>query len=229
MEERIRARGLTPGYEGRAVSGPVDFVLRRGDWLAVLGENGAGKTTLLRTVLGLLPPVAGCLETPGLVPGQLGWLPQQTAVQRDMPASVWEVALSGRQGRRGWRPFYGREDRAAAARALEQVGMAGFVRRRFRELSGGQRQRVLLARALCAGDQLLLLDEPVTGLDSQAAAGMYRLLAQLNRQGTAIFMISHDLAGARQYASHVLYLGAQTSFFGTRAEYENWKGENAWA
>lgn len=217
---QITCQNLTLGYEGRAILQNLNFTVQAGDYLCIVGENGAGKSTLMRTLLHLQPPLAGSISLgEGLGPRDIGYLPQQTLVQRDFPASVWEVVLSDCQGRSGWRPFYSRRDKALARRALRRLEAEELAGRCYRELSGGQQQRVLLARALCAAQKVLLLDEPVSGLDPKVTAEMYRLIAELNRRdGLTIIMISHDIQAAVSYASHILHIG-QPVFFGTRQEY----------
>ena len=185
---------------------------------------GSGKSTLMKTLLGLRAPLAGSITFgDGLHKNEIGYLPQQTPVQRDFPASVQEVVLSGCLNRCGLRPFYSKAERALAARSMERLGIAPIARRCYRELSGGQQQRVLLARALCATRKLLLLDEPVAGLDPKVTAELYDLVAELNRtDGITVIMISHDIAAAVQYASHILHIGeGQRLFFGTAAAYLN--------
>ena len=211
---------LCLGYGGQEIVHDLTFSVSPGDYLCVVGENGAGKSTLMRTILGLQPPMSGELRLgEGLSPGQIGYLPQQTAVQRDFPASVREVVLSGCLARCGKRPFFRKEDKALAEKSMERLGISNLSKRCYRELSGGQQQRVLLARALCAAGSVLLLDEPVTGLDPVVSAELYRLIEELNRQdGVTVLMISHDVAAAVQYASHILHIGP-VPFFGTRQEY----------
>ena len=215
----INCKDLTLGYEGRPILGPLSFEVNAGDYLCVVGENGSGKTTLMRTLLGLQRPLGGgiCFGD-GLKKNEIGYLPQQSAIQRDFPATVREVALSGCQARLGRRAFYSREDKALAEANLQRMGMAEHGRRSYRALSGGQQQRVLLARALCAAEKLLLLDEPVSGLDPRATLEMYALIEALNREGMAIVMISHDVAAAARYATHILHVG-RTLFFGPVGEY----------
>ena len=215
----ITCKDVSLGYEGSAIVTGLSFAVETGDYLCIVGENGAGKTTLMKTLLGLIPPLKGTIERgDGLKPNEIGYLPQQTVVQRDFPASVWEIVLSGCQGRVGTRPFYGREEKRLAAENIERMGIAELRDRCYRELSGGQQQRVLLARALCATRRVLLLDEPVSGLDPRVTAEMYRLIEQLNREGITIIMISHDIGAAVTYAGRILHVGRH-AFFGTREAY----------
>lgn len=216
----ITCQDLTLGYEGREIIRGLRFSVQPGDYLCIVGQNGAGKSTLMKTILGLQSPIAGTITTgDGLRPNQIGYLPQQTAVQRDFPASVREIVLSGCQGRCGLRPFYPREDRETAHRAMEKLGLLPLQKRCYRELSGGQQQRVLLARALCAAGKVLLLDEPVSGLDPAVTGELYRIIERLNREdGVTILMISHDISAAVRYASHILHIGDPV-FFGAKAEY----------
>ena len=214
----LTVQNLSVGYESHAVAEGLEFSVGAGDYLCIVGENGSGKSTLMKTLLRLQEPLGGqILYGDGLKQNEVGYLPQKTAVQRDFPASVREIVLSGCQGRCGLRPFYNREEKRLAQEALERMDIAPLADRCFRELSGGQQQRVLLARALCATRKLLLLDEPVAGLDPKATAEMYALIAELNREGIAICMVSHDVA-AVQYASHILHVG-DAVFFGTRDAY----------
>ena len=217
---QLTCQALSVGYEGKAVLQDLNFSVRSGDFLCIVGENGAGKSTLMKTILGLQPPIRGKVLTgDGLRPNEIGYLPQQTQVQKDFPASVWEIVLSGCQGRCGRRPFYRRAEKQLAEHTLEKLHIASLARRCYRELSGGQQQRVLLARALCATRSMLLLDEPTAGLDPKATAELYQLIARLNHQdGITILMISHDLTATLDAASHILHIG-QTVFFGTADAY----------
>ena len=216
---QLICRDLCLGYDGREIVHDLNFAVSPGDYLAVLGENGAGKSTLMRTILGLRSPMSGeVVFGDGLSRTQIGYLPQQTAVQKDFPASVREIVLSGFEGQSGFRPFRTREQKRTADRVMERVGLTKLKRRCYRELSGGQQQRVLLARALCATRKLLLLDEPVTGLDPRVTAEMYDLIAGLNAGGITVIMITHDVGAALRYASHVLHVGLQC-WFGSPADY----------
>ena len=215
----IRVEDLAVGYEGIAVEKNINFKVDPGDYLCIVGENGSGKTTLMKTLLNLQKPLSGeIIYGDGLKSDEIGYLPQQTVVQKDFPASVREIVLSGCQARCGRRPFYNREEKHLADSNMERMGISDLGRRCYRELSGGQQQRVLLARALCATEKLLLLDEPVSGLDPKVTAEMYELIAGLNRSGVTIIMISHDIQAAVRYASHILHIG-DVFFFGSRDEY----------
>ena len=216
---QLICEGLSLGYDGAPLLRDLSFTVCEGDFLCIVGENGSGKSTLMRTLLRLQPPLAGKVELcGGLKATEIGYLPQQTEIQRDFPASVREIVLSGCQGRLGRRPFYGREEKALAAESMEKLGLTELSGRCYRELSGGQQQRVLLARALCATRRLLLLDEPVSGLDPRAAAEMYELIEGLNREGITILMISHDMHDALRRASHILQIGRDW-FYGSKADY----------
>ena len=211
---------LALGYEGKAIVEGLSFFVNAGDYLCIIGENGSGKTTLMKAILGLHHPLRGTVRTgEGLQQNEIGYLPQQTVVQRDFPASVYEIVLSGCQGRKGMLPFYSAADKALARENIRRMGLEQLAKRCYRDLSGGQQQRVLLARALCATRKLLLLDEPVAGLDPKVTAEMYQLIEELNKKdGITVIMISHDLGAALQYASRILHIGSRI-FFGTRNDF----------
>ena len=217
---QLTCQNLCVGYDGRPVLQGLNFEVFAGDYLCIVGENGSGKSTLMKTILGLQMPIGGRVLTgDGMRKNEIGYLPQQTQVQKDFPASVREIFLPGCQGRCGSRPFYGKAEKRLAAEAMEKMRITGLAGRCYRELSGGQQQRVLLARALCATRKMLLLDEPVSGLDPKVTAEMYELIEALNREdGITVIMISHDLSAALRYASHILHIG-DSVFFGTKADY----------
>ena len=219
---QLTCQNLCVGYDGKPVLQDLSFQVFAGDYLCVVGENGSGKSTLMKTILGLQPPVSGRILTgDGLRKNEIGYLPQQTMVQKDFPASVREIVLSGCQGRCGSRPFYNKEEKQLALDAMDKMQITQLAKRCYRELSGGQQQRVLLACALCATQKMLLLDEPVSGLDPKVTAEMYALIEKLNcEDGITVIMISHDIAAAVQYASHILHIG-DTVFFGTKDAYLN--------
>ena len=216
---QITCEKLTVGYEGVPVVSDLDFTVGQGDYLCIVGENGSGKTTLMRTVLGLQKPLRGnILFGDGLHANEIGYLPQQTSMQKDFPATVREVVLSGCQARLGRRAFYSKADKALAKQNMDRMEIGGLAGRCYRELSGGQQQRVLLARALCATRKLLFLDEPVSGLDPKVTEELYSLIASLHREGITVIMVTHDLPAAMQYATRILHIG-EPVFFGTREEY----------
>jgi zinc transport system ATP-binding protein len=216
---QLTCSGLKLGYEGHVVLGELSFSVDAGNYLCIVGENGSGKSTLMKTILGLLRPLGGTITWgEGLRENEIGYLPQQTAVQKDFPAAVREIVLSGCQGRAGRRPFYSRAEKELARQNMERMGIVPLAGRCYRELSGGQQQRVLLARALCATQKILLMDEPVSGLDPRVTSEMYDMIRKLNREGVTVIMISHDIAAAVRYASHILHVGDEI-FFGTTEEY----------
>ncbi len=211
---------LSVGYDGHAIIEDLSFEVNAGNYICILGENGSGKTTLMRTLVHLQAPLAGAIRYGDEVGRhEIGYLPQQTYVQKDFPASVREIVLSGHQGHMGLRPFYSREEKQQAALNMERMGILDLEKRCYRELSGGQQQRVLLARALCATQKFLMLDEPVAGLDPKVAQELYELICGLNKEGLTIIMVSHDIDAALVHASHILHVGKQI-FFGTCTEYE---------
>lgn len=212
---------VTMRFDGIAAIEDVNLSIDPGDYLVVVGENGSGKSTLMRTMLGLIKPQMGTVRYgDGLTRQRIGYLPQQTQVQRAFPASVEEVVLSGCTGRLGKRLFPGRAEKRLAEEKMALMDIGGLAKKSYRTLSGGQQQRVLLARAMAATDSLLLLDEPITGLDPDAAAELYGLLDRLNREmGVAIVMVSHDLSGALVGARRVLVMDRGVDFIGTPEEY----------
>ena len=217
---QLTCQNLSVGYDGRPVLQGLNFEVSAGDYLCIVGENGSGKSTLMKTILGLQTPNSGTIQTgDGLRKNEIGYLPQQTQVQKDFPASVKEIVLSGCQGRCGRRPFYSKKEKRLAADAMDKMRISQLAGRCYRELSGGQQQRVLLARALCATRKMLLLDEPVSGLDPKVTVEMYELIESLNQEdGITVIMISHDLSAALRYASHILHID-DSVFFGTKADY----------
>lgn len=221
---QIICKDLSIGYDGRAILSDISFSVNKGDYLCVIGENGSGKSTLMRTLLHLQPPVRGTIAFgDGVESDEIGYLPQQTVVQKDFPASVREIVLSGCQNRCGLRPFYTREEKKLAERMMEKLQISHLAKRCYRELSGGQQQRVLLARALCATKKILLLDEPVSGLDPTATEEMYRLIQKINREDhITIIMISHDIKAAAASATHIMRIG-KTVFYGTKQDYEKYE------
>ena len=216
----IRTNELTLSYENMTVIDKMSFEVNSGDYLCIVGENGSGKSTLMKALLSLKKPVGGSIEFgDGLRRSEIGYLPQQTGAQKDFPANVGEVVVSGCLNSRGLRPFYSAKERALAMENMMKLGIWELRKRSYRELSGGQQQRVLLARALCATKKLLLLDEPVSGLDPMVTSGMYNIISGINKSGVTVVMVTHDMAAALQYASHILCLRSGSWFFGTRRDF----------
>ena len=220
-DTQVVVRDAALGYENLVVTEGLNFGINAGEYLCILGENGSGKSTLIKALLGLKSQISGEIQWyNGLSGKDVGYLPQQTIVQRDFPASVREIVRSGCLASMGLRPFYSKEEKQLAEEKMQRLGIAEFANRCYRELSGGQQQRVLLARALCAAKKMLLLDEPVTGLDPKAQGDFYELIETLHQEGITIIMVSHDLGAALKYASHILHIGSQRQlFFGTKVDY----------
>lgn len=210
---QLKCENLTTGYDGKAVAKNINFEISSGDYLCIVGENGSGKSTLVKTLLGLNKPISGNIFFgDGFKKQELGYLPQQTLVQKDFPATVYEIVISGFQGKAGLRPFYTADEKKEAISNMKEMGIYELKDRSYRELSGGQQQRVLLARALCATRKMLLLDEPVAGLDPYVTEEMYQVIKSLNDKGITIIMISHDINAAIKYATHILHIGHEIIF-----------------
>lgn len=220
--KQIECRNLALGYDGKIVAENLTFSVSKGDYLCIVGENGAGKSTLIKTLLKLNTPISGeIITSEKLEKGGIGYLPQQTDVQRDFPASVREIVLSGCLKAAGFRPFYSKMQKKLAFENMRKLGIEDLENRSYRELSGGQQQRVLLARALCASEKILLLDEPAAGLDPVATSEMYDVIENLNKSGITIVMVSHDIHSAVKYAKHILHISHKPLFYGETADYIN--------
>ncbi len=217
---QISVQKVSMSYEKKPVLEDVSFEVEQGDYLCIVGENGSGKTTLMKGILGLMPLRSGSIRFgEGVNSNQIGYLPQQTVVQKDFPASVFEVALSGCLNRIGIRPFYSAREKQRALRNLEVLGIGNLKLKSYKSLSAGQQQRVLLARALCAAEKIVLLDEPATGLDPIVTEELYRIVRDLNKKGATIIMISHDVKAAVENANKILHIGGTAEFFGSTGEY----------
>jgi zinc transport system ATP-binding protein len=205
----VSVKNLNVSYGTFVAVKNVSLEINSGDYLCIVGANGSGKTTLVKAILGLIKPQSGSIEKSIKA---FGYLPQQTSIQRDFPASVMEVVLSG---------FQKKHDKQKALEQMQKLGIEELAKKSFSELSGGQQQRVLLARALCAADKILVLDEPVTGLDPLVTDELYTLIRKLNRETRiAVLMISHDIHRAVQNATHILHMNNTELFFGTAEEYQ---------
>lgn len=212
----LEVKNLSIGYEGKTVADHISFKVDEGDYLCIVGENGVGKSTLVKTLLHLNKPISGEIKFKAK---GIGYLPQQTVVQKEFPASVWEIVLSGMLSGLGWRPFYTKKEKDTAKKNMERMGIWELRKKCYRNLSGGQQQRVLLARALCASDKILFLDEPVSGLDPKVTADFYELTKELNKSGITIIMVSHDLHTVLDFTSHVLHIGKNEIFHGMTKDY----------
>lgn len=217
----IKCEKLCLGYEGIPTVDNVNFEINGGEYLCIVGENGTGKSTLIKGVLRLKKPMSGkILYGDGLKNNEIGYLPQQSQLQRDFPASVYEVVISGKLNSLGFRPFFTAKEKRDVMEKLEMMGIKDLKNKCYHDLSGGQQQRVLLARAMCATKKLILLDEPVTGLDPIATSELYELISHINKDHKiTVIMVSHDIEATLKYASHILHLSHDSMFFGTKKEY----------
>lgn len=218
---QILGENVAVGYEKRIVADKINFQINEGDYLYIVGENGSGKSTLMKCILGLEKPVGGRIEFgDGLKQKEIGYLPQQSFIQRDFPATVKEIVLAGCLNRLGFRPFFGKKEKQMAEEAMKKLEISDLADRSYPELSGGQQQRVLLARALCATGKVLLLDEPVAGLDPYAQEQLYALIYKINKEEKiTVIMVSHDMEAAKMYATHILHIGGEKCVFCTKHEF----------
>lgn len=221
MNELIKCSNISVSYDDVDVLKNISFSVCNNDYLCIVGSNGSGKSTLIKCLLGIKKADSGdIIMNDGLKPTDIGYLPQQTVMQKGFPATVEEVVISGCLNSRGYRPFYSKKEKNMAHQNMERLGIADLKKRCYRDLSGGQQQRVLLARALCSAQKLILLDEPVTGLDPIAITEMYSLIKELNQKdGISIIMVSHDIQNLLQHTKHVLHLTDDGAFYGTIDEY----------
>ncbi len=216
----INISNVSLGYEGKSIVTDLNFSINEGDYLCIVGENGSGKSTLMKTLLGQKHVISGKIDfSDGLKQKEIGYLPQQTEVQKDFPASVKEIVLSGCLNNCGIRPFYSKADKSRAKENMKKLSISELSSQCYRELSGGQQQRVLLARALCATKKMLILDEPVAGLDPVVTQNLYQIIKDINDEGITVVMVSHDITSAVKYASHILHISHTPLFFGTKEDY----------
>jgi len=217
----IELKKLNIGYGHKVVCKDINFSIEQGQYICVVGENGSGKSTLLKTILGLNKPISGKINFADDVGNKgIGYLPQQTDFQRDFPATVREIVLSGFLGKMGFRPFYRKSEKEKANLICQNLEIFDLMNKSFKELSGGQQQRVLLARALCATDNILVMDEPVNAMDAKSIKKFYQLIKRLNvENGLTIIMVSHNLENVINYTSHIIYLKDKMEFAGTKDEF----------
>lgn len=214
--KHIEVDNLSTGYDGKIIAKGLSLEVEQGDYLCIVGENGAGKTTLMKTILGLISKIDGNIN---ISERYIGYLPQQNDIQKDFPATVWEIVLSGTLSKFKKSIFFSKQQKQLALEKLEELNIINLKNKSFKTLSGGQKQRVLLARALCATDNLLVLDEPVSGLDPKTTTDLYKTISELNNRGITIIMISHDITNTLKDANKVLHLGSTKYLFTTKDEY----------
>ena len=217
----ISCRDVSVSYDAQNAVEHVTFDIEQGDYITIVGSNGSGKTSLIGAILGLKPIRSGRVEYHGITKSEIGYLPQSTAAQKDFPASTHEVVISGCAARRKLRARYNAEEQALCEESMRRLGISDIAKKTFRDLSGGQQQRVLLARALCASRRMILLDEPLNGLDPVVASELYGIIAGLNRDGVTVVMVSHDILGAVDHSGKILHLDTAMKFFGTAHEYKH--------
>ena len=221
MKELIKCNNISLSYDGVDVLKDISFSIYDDDYLCIVGENGSGKSTLIKCLLGIKKADKGeIIMNSGLKYSDIGYLPQQTSIQKGFPATVEEVVISGCLSSRGYRPFYSKKEKQTAEMNMKRLGILDLRKRCYRELSGGQQQRALLARALCAAKKLILLDEPVTGLDPVAINELYNLIGELNQSDKiTIIMVSHDIQNLLRNTKHVLHLNESSAYYGSVNDY----------
>lgn len=218
--ELIRCENVCMNYDRNPAVKNTSFSIEKGDYLCIVGENGSGKSTLMKGLLGLMKITGGDIKYTGINKNEIGYLPQQTDIQRDFPASVYEVVLSGCLNQLGKRPFYSKAEKQKAEEKMKMLKIDSIAKKSYMGLSGGQQQRVLLARALCAASGLIILDEPVTGLDPVVTAEMYSLIEKINKENDmTVVMVSHDIGSAVKYGTKILHMNTEPEFFGSADEY----------
>lgn len=219
----ISCENLSYSYEGKYALKDISFKVEPNDYLCIIGENGAGKTTLIKGLLNLKKMTSGeLIFDDSLSRDDIGYLPQKNEAQKDFPASVYEVVLSGCLNRLKLRPFYNHKEKQIALDNIERLGLTPLKNKSFKDLSGGQQQRVLLARALCSSRKLLILDEPITGLDPLVKEELYDLIDMINKElNITIIMVSHDVRSACEHAKTILHLNKEQLFFGSSKDYQN--------
>ena len=218
---QLKCENLSIGYGGKTIAQDINFSAEAGNYICIVGENGSGKSTLVKCLLNLTAPLSGQITLgDGMMPSDIGYLPQQTEIQKDFPASVNEVIMSAFSGKHKFLPFFKKSERKKAECEMTRLGISDLRNRCYRELSGGQQQRVFLARALCAASKMIVLDEPVNGLDPHVTSQMYDIINKINHEDKiTVIMVSHDVRAAIKYSSHILHIGHDSTFFGTRNEY----------
>lgn len=222
----VTIKNLSIGYENKRIVSNLNFKINQGDYICIIGPNGAGKSTFVKTLLGLKKELSGeIIFDSSLKRTEIGYLPQVKSIQSDFPASVYEVVLSGCLNKLGFKPFYGKKYKTRVNDVLKRLNIVKLKDKCFSELSGGEQQKVLLARAMCATDKIIVLDEPVTGLDPKSTNDLYKKISELNRKDKlTVIMVTHDVDTSLEYATHILNINGKHTFYGTAHEYLH--GEN---
>ncbi len=215
----LKVKNLSVSLGGVEILKDISFCVNKGDYVCIVGENGGGKSTLIKAILGQTAISGGAVSFAENA-GKIGYLSQQGVIQKEFPASCFEVVCSGCVNKLGARPFFSRAEKSLAKETMARLGVLNLGQRPFSVLSGGEAQRVLLARAICAAENLLILDEPLAGLDPLATEELYKIIKSLNEEkGMTVLMVSHDIASSVKYASKILHIGKEVRFFGTSEEY----------
>lgn len=217
----IECKNLSIGYNEKAICKDISFTVEKGDYVCIIGENGCGKSTLLKTILGLNKSISGKIKFDNnFNKNQIGYLPQQSEMQRDFPAVVKEIVMSGFINKMGFRPFYNKSEKEKGLKLMTQLNIIDYKNKSYKDLSGGQQQKVLLARALCATDELLVLDEPTNGLDMRSIKAFYDIIYRLNQEnGITILMVTHNLDKVIDRATKIIYLKNTQVFMGNKEEF----------
>lgn len=216
----IEVKNLTLGYGSHVVLKNLNFKIDDGDFVCVVGPNGSGKSTLIKGILGLIKPIKGNVKFNNLKQNFIGYMPQETVVDKNFPASCYEIVLSGTLNRLGFISFYTDNEKKIANESLKLLGISDLKDKNFCDLSGGQRQKVLLARSLCATSKLLILDEPSNNLDSKSKKDLYNIVSDLNKnRGITVIMITHDLDHNNLIGNKILSLREDDVFYGETNEF----------
>ena len=209
-EPILTVKKLQVSYDKVNVFSNLSFEVREGDFICIVGQNGAGKSTLIKTLLGSIKQSKGEIIFHNLKRKFIGYMPQESKVDKNFPASVSEIVYSG--------TFYGEEEGKVVSECLKELKISDLTKRHFADLSGGQRQKVLLARALAATSKLLILDEPSNNLDFKSKMELYDNLLKLNKKGITILMVTHDLDHKNLIGNKILALSGKEYFFGETCE-----------
>ena len=219
----IKCNNIEFKYDGKEILKNISFEVNKGDYLCIIGENGSGKSTLLNILTGILKPNNGTVTlSNNLSKKEIGYLPQKSEIYENFPASVYEVVISGCVNKLSIIPFYRRKEKQIANYNMNLLEISNIKNKCFHELSGGQKQRVLLTRTLCSTRDVILLDEPVSGLDPIITESFYNVVNHLNSEhGTTVVMVSHDIQNCLKYASHILYIGKDLFYYGSKSDFLN--------